>query len=92
MAVPANTYNKLRNAIHELILAMRDAELVGREIEALGGAQYLAPFFMAHTDGEGNSTLDITAEDFIAALGSLEEVAKFMFENGHSTNFFKVSA
>lgn len=88
MARPDALIDELRTRIGKLGEAFDGLAGVKRRYVALGGADFLAPYFL-DGNGQPRTDLDIKPEDIGNALASLQAIESLLAQ-GHMTNFAKL--
>ena len=83
MAQPAQLVGDHRAANDRLLDAMDELAAIRQRWDALGGVEFVAPFF------EANPTYDFTADDMATALSSAQAIADLLAQ-GHGTNLNRV--
>jgi len=83
MAQPSSYLGRLRSELRELLDAWEVVKARLDEHDALGGAAFLAPFFL-DADGNPRKDLDVTAADVDAAVTVLKAVHAAVTQHGPS--------
>jgi len=78
---------QVRGEIEQFLNAFEALEGSIKQYAKTGGADYIAKHFN-NAQGENRPDLDITADQFILAISSLQTLQAFLGE-GHATNLYK---
>lgn len=83
MAQPSSYIGRLRTELRELLDAWEQVKARLDEHDALGGAAFLAPYFL-DAQGQPRTDLDVAAADVDAAVAVLKAVHAAVTQHGPS--------
>jgi hypothetical protein len=88
MARPDTLIDEFRDKVRRLAEAFDGLAGVRRRYVALGGADFLRPYFL-DSAGQPRTDLDLSADDIPNALASLEAVEALLAQ-GHMSNLARI--
>lgn len=84
----ANRYvAQTRGKIEALLNALEDLQGAMAQYDAIGGGDFIKRHFYGD-DGQNRADLDITAEEFMDAINSVDAIQALM-NAGHATNLYR---